>query len=75
MAGRKPLTLTDSDYFELLRHIRQLPFKRKCEQKLTDLFEDEEKSSLTSFSADDYEVLKNVLLFLKVLYPYIFYLL
>lgn len=58
MAGRKPLTLTDSDYFELLRHIRQLPFKRKCEQKLTDLFEDEEKSSLTSFSADDYEVLK-----------------
>ena len=27
MAGRKPLTLTDSDYFELLRHIRQLPFK------------------------------------------------
>ena len=38
MAGRKPLVLTNTDYFDVLRHINKLMFKRKCEQKLLDIF-------------------------------------
>lgn len=57
MAGRKPLTLTNSDYFDILEHIHQLPFKRKCEQKLLDICENN-KGDLSFFTPEDYEVLK-----------------
>lgn len=57
MAGRKPLTLTNSDYFDILEHIHQLPFKRKCEQKLLDICENN-KGDLSFFTPEDFEVLK-----------------
>lgn len=57
MAGRKPLTLTNSDYFDILEHIHQLPFKRKCEQKLLNICENN-KGDLSFFTPEDFEVLK-----------------
>ena len=58
MAGRKPLTLTNNDYFDILEHIHDLPFKRKCEQKLIEICEDMGKGDLSFFTDEDYEVLK-----------------
>ena len=59
MAGRKPLTLTNNDYFDILEHIYDLPFKRKCEQKLLDIRESSnKKGDLSFFTPEDYEVLK-----------------
>lgn len=59
MAGRKPLTLTNSDYFDILEHIYDLPFKRKCEQKLLDIRESSnKKGDLSFFTPEDFEVLK-----------------
>ena len=57
MAGRKPLALTNADYFDILEHIHDLPFKRKCEQKLLDICENN-KGDLSFFTPEDYEVLK-----------------
>ena len=57
MAGRKPLALTNNDYFDILEHIHDLPFKRKCEQKLLDICENN-KGDLSFFTPEDYEVLK-----------------
>lgn len=57
MAGRKPLALTNADYFDILEHIHDLPFKRKCEQKLLDICENN-KGHLSFFTPEDYEVLK-----------------
>ena len=34
MAGRKPLALTNLDYLAIVRHVNDLPFKRKCEAEL-----------------------------------------
>lgn len=58
MAGRKPLALTNADYFDILEHIHDLPFKRKCEQKLIEICEDMGKGDLSFFTDEDYEVLK-----------------
>ena len=59
MAGRKPLTLTNNDYFDILEHIYDLPFKRKCEQKLLDIRESSnKKGDLSFFTPEDFEVLK-----------------
>lgn len=58
MAGRKPLALTNNDYFDILEHIHDLPFKRKCEQKLIEICEDMGKGDLSFFTDEDYEVLK-----------------
>ncbi|KAF1018076.1 MAG: hypothetical protein GAK29_04358 [Acinetobacter bereziniae] len=57
MAGRKPLKLTNSDYYDILEHIHDLPFKRKCEQKLLDICENN-KGDLSFFTPEDFEVLK-----------------
>ena len=58
MAGRKPLVLTNTDYFDVLRHINKLMFKRKCEQKLLDIFSISNKRDITQFTNDELEILK-----------------
>lgn len=37
MAGRQKLVLTLDDVKQLIKHIQQLPFKRKIEQRLLDI--------------------------------------
>ena len=58
MAGRKPLVLTNTDYFDVLRHINKLMFKRKCEQKLLDIFSISNKRDIAQFTNDELEILK-----------------
>ena len=58
MAGRKPLVLTNTDYFDVLRHINKLMFKRKCEQKLLDLYTVSSKKDIAQFTNDELEILK-----------------
>lgn len=57
MAGRKPLTLTNLDYLAIVRHVNDLPFKRKCEQKLLSIF-DAEKHHISALTTNELAVLK-----------------
>lgn len=58
MAGRKPLALTNADYFDVLKHINKLMFKRKCEQKLFDIFSISKKREIAELTNDELEILK-----------------
>lgn len=58
MAGRKPLALTTTDYYDVLKHINKLMFKRKCEQKLLDVFSISNKRDIAELTNDELETLK-----------------
>ncbi|MDX8255681.1 hypothetical protein [Acinetobacter pittii] len=57
MAGRKPLTLTNLDYVAIVRHVNDLPFKRKCEAELLSIF-DAEKHHISALTTNELAVLK-----------------
>ncbi|MEL1746640.1 hypothetical protein [Acinetobacter baumannii] len=57
MAGRKPLTLTNLDYLAIVRHVNDLPFKRKCEAELLSIF-DAEKHHISALTTNELAVLK-----------------
>lgn len=57
MAGRKPLTLSNLDYVAIVRHVNDLPFKRKCEAELLSIF-DAEKHHISALTTNELAVLK-----------------
>lgn len=57
MAGRKPLALTNLDYLAIVRHVNDLPFKRKCEAELLSIF-DAEKHHISALTTNELAVLK-----------------
>lgn len=59
MAGRKPLVLTNADFFGALKHIKTLQHWRKCEQDLVNIYTSG-KRDISSFSSDDFSALKKV---------------
>ena len=56
MAGRQKLVLTLDDVKQLIKHIQQLPFKRKIEQRLLDILPG--KKSMADFSEADWLLIK-----------------
>ena len=56
MAGRQKLVLTLNDVKQLIKHIQQLPFKRKIEQRLLDILPG--KKSMADFSEADWLLIK-----------------
>ena len=56
MAGRQKLVLTLDDVKELFKHIQQLPFKRKIEQRFLDILPG--KKSIADLSEEDWLLIK-----------------
>ncbi|OTG86893.1 hypothetical protein [Acinetobacter sp. ANC 3832] len=56
MAGRQKLILTLDDVKQLIKHIQQLPFKRKIEQRFLDILPG--KKSMADFSESDLLLVK-----------------
>ena len=56
MVGRKTLVLTLDDVKQLIKHIQELPFKRKIEQRFLDILPG--KKSMADFSEADWLVIK-----------------
>ena len=56
MAGRQKLVLTLDDVKQLIKHIQDLPFKRKIEQRFLDILPG--KKSMADFSESDWLLIK-----------------
>ena len=56
MVGRKTLVLTLDDVKQLIKHIQQLPFKRKIEQRFLEILPG--KKSMADFSESDWLLIK-----------------
>ena len=56
MAGRKALVLTVADVQQVMIHIKQLPFKRKVQERFMEMLQG--KRSMNDFSETDLELVK-----------------
>lgn len=56
MAGRKALVLTVADVQQVIRHIKQLPFKRKVEERFMEMLQG--KKTMNDFSETNLELVK-----------------